>query len=77
VGVSILRVEYAEQREKYGVLFIFSMFSVPCACVLVSPLYYKPSVNTQALDMHVFMPYTELTRRNTLFVYLWLRHRNT
>jgi len=29
------------------------------------------------LNMYVFMPYTGLTRQNALFIFLWLRHRNT
>jgi len=34
-------------------------------------------VNTFALKMYVSMSYTGLTRRNMLFIFLWLRHRNT
>ena len=34
-------------------------------------------VNTITLNMYVSMSYTGLTRRNTLFIFLWLRHRNT
>jgi len=34
-------------------------------------------VNALTLNTRVFMPYTGYTRRNTLFVLLWLRHRNT
>jgi len=34
-------------------------------------------VNTLTLNIYVSMSYTELTRRNTVFVFLWVRHRNT
>ena len=34
-------------------------------------------MNTLALNMYVFLSNTGLTRRNTLFVCLWLRPRNT
>jgi len=51
--------------------------SVPCACVLVSPLYYKLSVNTFSLNMYLSMSYTGLTRRNTVFMFFCLRHRDT
>jgi len=34
-------------------------------------------VNTFALNMHVSMSYTGSTRRNTVFIFLWLRYRNT
>ena len=33
--------------------------------------------NTFTLNMYVSMPYTGLSRRITLFILLWLRHRNT
>ena len=39
--------------------------------------YLACFVNTFSLNMCVSMSYTELTRRNTLFVFVWLRHRNT
>jgi len=34
-------------------------------------------VNIGTLNMYVSMSYTGLTRRNTVFRFLWLRHRNT
>ena len=34
-------------------------------------------VNTFTLNMCVSMSYIGLTRRNTVFKFLWLRHRNT
>jgi len=34
-------------------------------------------VNTFTLNMLVSMLYTGLTRRNALFIFVWLRHRNT
>ena len=39
--------------------------------------YLACFVNTFTLNMYVSMSCTGLTRRNTLFVFLWLRHRNT
>jgi len=51
-----LRVQYAEQKKKYGVLFT------------VEPV----------LRIHYgSMSYTGLTRRQTLFVILWLGLRDT
>jgi len=34
-------------------------------------------VNTTTLNAYVSKSYTGLTRRNTLFMFLWLRHRKT
>jgi len=34
-------------------------------------------MNTVTLNMYVSVSYTGLYRRNTIFVFLWLRHRNT
>jgi len=34
-------------------------------------------VNTATLDMYVFMSYTGYIRRNTLFIFLRVRHRDT
>ena len=34
-------------------------------------------VNTFTLNMYVSMPYTGFTRRNTVFMFLRLRQRNT
>jgi len=34
-------------------------------------------VNTLTLNMYVSMSYSGVHRRNTLFVVVWLRHRNT
>jgi len=39
--------------------------------------YVACFVNTPTLTMYVSMSYTGLTRRNTVFMFLWLRHRNT
>jgi len=39
--------------------------------------YLACFVNTSTLNMYVSMAYTGFTRRNMLFVFLWLRHRNT
>jgi len=39
--------------------------------------YLACGMNTVTLDMYVLMSYTGLHRYNTLFVFLWLRHRNT
>jgi len=39
--------------------------------------YLACFVNTFTLHRYVSMSYTGLTRRNTLFLLLWLRHRNT
>jgi len=39
-------------------------------------LYLACFVNTLTLNMYVSMSYTRLSRWNTLFVLLWLRHRN-
>jgi len=39
--------------------------------------YLACFVNTFTLNMYVYMSYTGLTRRNTVFIFLWLRHRNT
>jgi len=39
--------------------------------------YVACFVNTFTLNVYVSMSYTELTRRNMLFICLWLRHRNT
>jgi len=36
---------HALGRECECVWVVNTFRSVPCACVLVSPLYYKPSVN--------------------------------
>jgi len=33
--------------------------------------------NTFSLNMYVSMPYTGSARRNTVFIFLWLRHTNT
>jgi len=38
--------------------------SVPCACVLVSPLYYKPSVNISSDFLHVYLPHSRSTARS-------------
>ena len=34
-------------------------------------------MNTVALNMYVSMSYKGLTRRNTVFVFVWLHPRNT
>jgi len=34
-------------------------------------------MNTVTLNMNMFLPNTGFTRRNTLFIFLWLRPRNT
>jgi len=34
-------------------------------------------VNTLTLNMYGFLSYTGFTRRNTLFIFVWRRHRNT
>jgi len=39
--------------------------------------YLPCSVNTFTLNIFIRMSYTGLNRRNTLFLLLWLRHRNT
>jgi len=39
--------------------------------------YLACSVNTLTLNKHEFLSYTGLTRRNMLFIFVWLRHRNT
>ena len=39
--------------------------------------YLACYVNTSTLSMQVFMSYTGFTRRDTLFIFVWLRHRNT
>jgi len=39
--------------------------------------YFACFVKTFTLNMYVSMVCTGLTRRNTLFIFLWLRHRNT
>jgi len=39
--------------------------------------YLACLVDTFALNVYVSMAYTGLTRQNTLFICLWLRHRNT
>ena len=33
-------------------------------------------VNTVTLNIYVYMSNTGLTRRNTLFIFVWLHHRN-
>jgi len=40
-------------------------------------LYLACFVNTFSLNIYVSMSYTGLTRRDTVFIFLWLRHRNT
>jgi len=39
--------------------------------------YLAGFMNTSTLNMYVFLSNTEFTRRSTLFVFLWLRPRNT
>ena len=39
--------------------------------------YLACFMNTVTLNMYMFMLYTGLTRRSALFVFLWLRPRNT
>jgi len=39
--------------------------------------YLPCFVNAFTLNMYVSMAYTGLTRRNTSFIFWWLRHRNT
>jgi len=39
--------------------------------------YIACFVNTFTLNRNISISYTGMTRRNTLFVFLWLRHRNT
>jgi len=39
--------------------------------------YVACFLNTFSLNMYVSMSYTGSTRRNTVFIFLWLRHRNT
>ena len=34
-------------------------------------------VNTFSLNMYLSVSYTGVTRRNTVFIFLWSRHRNT
>ena len=34
-------------------------------------------MNTVPLNVYIPMPYAGLTRRNTLFVFVWLRPKNT
>jgi len=58
-----LHVEYAEYAERENEYAFYS--------------YVACFVNTFSLNMYVSMSYTGLTRRNTLFILLWLRHRNT
>jgi len=38
--------------------------------------YLACFVNTLTLNVYGFLSYTGLTRRNTRFIFLWLRHRN-
>jgi len=40
-------------------------------------LYLACFVHIVTLNMYEFLSYTGLTRRNTLFIFVWLRHRNT
>ena len=43
-------------------------------------VFYSDSayfVNTFTLNMYVSMSHTVLIRRDTLFIFLWLRHKNT
>jgi len=58
--VKVLYVEYAERGNEYGILFTYSLF-----CEYVYLEYENVSVS-----------YTGYTRRNTIFILLWLRHRN-
>jgi len=39
--------------------------------------YLACFLNTLSLNMYVAMPYTGLTRRNMVFIFVWLPHRNT
>jgi len=39
--------------------------------------YVACFMNTLTLNMYVFLSKTGLTRRNTLFIFVWLRPRNT
>ena len=39
--------------------------------------YLACFLNTSTLNMYVSLSYTGLTRRKTVFRFLWLRHRNT
>jgi len=39
--------------------------------------YVACFMNTLTLNMYLSMSYTGLHRRDTLFVFVWLRHRNT
>jgi len=39
--------------------------------------YLACLMNTFTLNIYVSTSYTEWSRRNTLFIFLWLRHRNT
>ena len=56
-----LHVEYAERRIQYGILFIS----------------IARFMNTVKLNMNMFLSSTGFTARNTLFIFLWLRSRNT
>ena len=59
--VLALQFEYAERGNEYGILYIF------LACF----------VNLLALNMYESMSYTGVPRRNTLFIFVGLRDRNT
>jgi len=50
--------------EEYNTVFYFYSYS---ACFM----------NTVTLNMHISMSYTGFIRRNTVFVFVWLRPRNT
>jgi len=39
-------------------------------------LYLACFANTFPLNVYEFLSYPGLTRRNTLFIFVWLRHRN-
>jgi len=39
--------------------------------------YLACFVNTLTLNMYGFLSYTGFTRRNMVFIFVWLRHRNT
>jgi len=53
---------YNTRGEEYNTVFYSDL-----ACFM----------NTVTLNKYIFMLYTGLTRRNTLFIFLWLRPRNT
>ena len=73
--VQLARADSDEDHPKRCVSYMLNTRNEKKNTVFYS--YLACFVNTCTLNMYVSMPYTGLIRRNTLFIFLWSRHRNT